>query len=99
MFRIFKISLLNGVAIAAAALILLPINLHAQGAASPSPSATPTADVNGQLQKVTVTGYIVPHVGDGPQPVTTLTQDYIDKSGTQSVSDLLLRVAFSGRQL
>jgi hypothetical protein len=28
-----------------------------------------------QLEKATVTGYLLPRIGDGPQPVTTLDQD------------------------
>jgi iron complex outermembrane receptor protein len=90
-------------AVASAALMLLPI-----GARSQQPAPAPTAPVTtaplgpvttapdttgttggGELQQVTVTGYILPHVGEGPQPVTTLGQDYIQKQAYQNVGDLL----------
>jgi iron complex outermembrane receptor protein len=58
------------------------------GAQTAAPSPGPSA-ANGQLQQVTVTGYIIPRVGDGPQPVTTYGQDYIEKTGSQTVSDIL----------
>jgi iron complex outermembrane receptor protein len=65
--------------------------------ASPSPSsATDTSGTQGgNLEKITVTGYIVPHVGDGPQPVTTITHDDIDKAGTQNIGDLLMKLPSS----
>ncbi len=28
------------------------------------------------LQQITATGYIIPHVGDGPQPVVSYDRDY-----------------------
>jgi iron complex outermembrane receptor protein len=92
MFRMFNHHLIRGAAVAATALFLLPQKSHAQDAAPAAAAPSPSADSNSQLSKITVTGYIVPHVGDGPQPVTTLTQDYIDKSGTQSTSDLLMKL-------
>jgi len=42
-----------------------------------------------ELQQVTVTGYLLPHVGDGPQPVTSYDQTYITKTGQQNVTDVL----------
>jgi iron complex outermembrane recepter protein len=45
-----------------------------------------------QLSRVTVTGYIVPRIGEGPEPVTTLDQDFIEKQGDQTVADILLRL-------
>jgi outer membrane receptor protein involved in Fe transport len=61
---------------------------------SPSPVATNSSVIAGvdQLQPVTVTGYIVPRVGDGPQPVLTLDQEFIQKQGDQTVADVLLRL-------
>jgi iron complex outermembrane recepter protein len=47
---------------------------------------------NQNLQQMTVTGYIVPHVGEGAQPVLNLGQEYIAKQGVQTVSDLLQRL-------
>src|SRR5258708_35490456 len=53
------------------------------------------ADADDQTQplsRVTVTGYIVPRIGEGPEPVTTLDQDFITKQGDQTVADVLLRL-------
>jgi len=60
-------------------------------AATPSngPAATPD---NAQLQQVTVTGYLVPRIGDGPQPVETLDQEFFKEQGDQTVADVLQRL-------
>jgi iron complex outermembrane recepter protein len=66
-----------------------------QPAPVPSLAAVPTANTtgdSGELEKVTVTGYIIPRVGDGTQPVTTLDQDFISKQADQTVSDVLGRL-------
>jgi iron complex outermembrane receptor protein len=56
-------------------------------------AVSPTAiEQGGQLQQITVTGYVIPHVGDGAQPVTTLDRDFIEKQGDQTVSDVILRL-------
>ncbi|MBV8280150.1 MAG: TonB-dependent receptor [Verrucomicrobia bacterium] len=77
----------------------LQLDSFAQSAANtnPSPSAvgansSPSTVNQDQLQQVTVTGYITPRVGDGPQPVLTLDQDFIQKQGDQTVADVLLRL-------
>jgi iron complex outermembrane receptor protein len=59
---------------------------------NPAPNETATggaATGGSELQQVTVTGYLLPHVGDGPQPVTTYDQTYITKTGSQNVADVL----------
>src|SRR6202522_2369585 len=59
---------------------------------NPAPNETPNggaATGGSELQQVTVTGYLLPHVGDGPQPVTTYDQTYITKTGDQNVADVL----------
>jgi iron complex outermembrane receptor protein len=58
---------------------------NAQGQSPADPADQP-------LSRVTVTGYIVPRIGEGPQPVTTLDQDFISKQGDQTVADVLLRI-------
>src|ERR1700759_5228889 len=61
----------------------------------PSVTAIPPAETtgdSGELEKVTLTGYIIPRVGDGTQPVTTLDQDFISKQADQTVSDVLGRL-------
>jgi iron complex outermembrane recepter protein len=58
----------------------------------PDPGRSP-ADADAQpLSQVTVTGYLVPRIGEGPEPVTTLDQDFITKQGDQTVADVLLRI-------
>ena len=95
--RRFTNRFLVGLAVATVAAILSPTGARSQQrAAAPSqtpvtttaPATLPTA-AGGELEKVTVTGYILPHVGDGPQPVTSYGQDYIAKSGYQSTTDIL----------
>ena len=36
-----------------------------------------------------MTGYLIPRVGEGPQPVATLNQDFIQKQAYQTVNDVL----------
>jgi iron complex outermembrane receptor protein len=43
----------------------------------------------GQLPSVVVTGYLIPRVGVGPQPVTIYDQSYIQKTGYQNVTDVV----------
>src|ERR1700723_2832262 len=86
----------------AAVIIMLGMSAQSQTAApSPSPVAGQTNDQNsavnpsnsqtsgGELEQVTVTGYLIPRVGEGPQPVTTLNQDFIQKQAYQTVNDVL----------
>src|SRR6267378_6852469 len=63
-------------------------------APAPSPGANPISvnEQGAQLQQITVTGYIIPRVGEGPQPVTTLDQDFISKQGDQTVAEVLQRL-------
>jgi iron complex outermembrane receptor protein len=49
-------------------------------------AAQPTG---GELERITVTGYIIPRVGEGPQPVISYDKDYISKTGQQTVTDVL----------
>lgn len=45
------------------------------------------------LKPMVVTGYLVPRVGgEGAQPVESLTREFIDRQGDQSVADVLLRL-------
>jgi iron complex outermembrane receptor protein len=75
------------------ALFAFAINARSQ-APAPSPSTNPTSvnEQGGQLQQVTVTGYLLPRVGEGPQPVTTLDQDFIVKQGDQTITEVLQRL-------
>jgi iron complex outermembrane recepter protein len=96
MLRKFAGRLLAALAFSAAAAALSP-TAESQQAGS-APAQTPEAPIASNadqtaagkaLEKVTVTGYILPHVGDGPQPVTNYNQDYISKSGYQTTTDVL----------
>src|ERR1700722_12404705 len=81
--------------IASATIVLLALGVRSQETSNP-PVTTAPAEQNGgsggELEKVTVTGYLIPRIGDGPQPVTTLDQDFISKEANQTVGDLLQRL-------
>jgi hypothetical protein len=67
------------VAFAAAVITCLAFaaRVHAQSPVpTPSPSATSANEQGSPLQQIRVTGYIIPHVGDGPQPVVSCDRDY-----------------------
>src|ERR1700746_2346268 len=86
-FKYFGMALAAELTIA----VMLGVNAYAQ---APVPNANPT-NVNEQgeqLPQITVTGYVIPRVGEGPQPVTTLDQDFITKQGDQTVTDVLQRL-------
>jgi len=52
-----------------------------------NPSSSPSG--SGELEQVTVTGYLIPRVGEGPEPVATLNQDFIQKQAYQTINDVL----------
>jgi iron complex outermembrane receptor protein len=63
-------------------------NTYAQ-APAPITTGSATSDQNTTLPQITVTGYIIPRVGDGPQPILTLDRNYIEKTGYQTVTDVI----------
>ena len=80
------------------ALFTLGITARAQTAAPNPTPAQPVSETaaqgttqtgSGELQQVTVTGYLIPRVGEGPQPVATLNQDFIQKQAYQTINDVL----------
>lgn len=85
-------------AVASAAVALTPKTARAQQPSAATlpvttaPATDQTATDGGELQRVIVTGYIIPRIGDGPQPVTTLDQDFINKQADQTVGDVLQRL-------
>jgi iron complex outermembrane recepter protein len=79
------------ISLALAAELVLGASVHAQAPATATPP-TIAGQGGGELQQITVTGYIAPRVGDGTQPVHTITQDFIQKQGDQSVSDVIQRL-------
>ena len=42
-----------------------------------------------ELERITITGYVVPRVGDGPAPVTSLDSDYAQRRGATTVQSVL----------
>ena len=89
---------LAALAIASAALVLVPTGARSQQEQAPPTAKAPVpvtegpvtaATGGGELQKVTVTGYLIPRIGEGTQPVTTLDQDFITKQASQTVGDVL----------
>ncbi len=77
--------------LALAAELVLGVSAYAQAPATATPPTIP-GEGGGELQQITVTGYIAPRVGDGTQPVHTLSRDFIEKQGDQTVSDVLQRL-------
>ncbi|MBV8482556.1 MAG: TonB-dependent receptor [Verrucomicrobia bacterium] len=81
------------IAVAAALLAIAGTSPAQQSSPSSTPAADQTASQQSdQLQQVTVTGYLVPRIGDGPQPVVTLDQQFIKDQGDQTVADVLQRL-------
>jgi outer membrane cobalamin receptor len=59
---------------------------------NPAPGEDPTVGATtggNELQQVVVTGSLIPRIGQGPQPVTTYDQHYIQDTGYQTVTDVL----------
>jgi iron complex outermembrane receptor protein len=65
---------------------------QAQGQVAQQPTAAAAGQGAGELERITVTGYVVPRVGEGAQPVTTLDRDFIQQQANQTVSDVLQRL-------
>jgi iron complex outermembrane recepter protein len=74
-----------GLALAAELPIAVALGVSAY-AQAPAPAGT---EQGGQLQQITVTGYLIPRVGEGPQPVVTYDQEYFQKQAYQTVTDVL----------
>ena len=87
------------IATAAQLLVLCTLGITARAqTAAPTPAPAPVSQTaaqgteqtsGGQLEQVTVTGYLIPRVGEGPQPVATLNQDFIQKQSYQTINDVL----------
>jgi iron complex outermembrane recepter protein len=89
----FGLAFLAELAIIAA----LGVSAYAQAPApAPAPAGT---EQGGQLQQITVTGYLIPRVGEGPQPVVTYDQDYVQKQAYQTVSDVLRGIPINNASL
>jgi iron complex outermembrane receptor protein len=73
----------------------LGVSAHAQ-APAPSPGVP---EQGGELQTITVTGYLIPRIGEGPQPVVTYDQDFMQKQANQTVSDVIRSLPYSNATL
>jgi iron complex outermembrane receptor protein len=92
MIRTISYRVIASLAIVGASIFLLSNAAFAQQATA-SPAANDQSGSTGaELEKITVTGYVVPRVGDGPAPVTTLDAAYADRRGSQTVSDLIATI-------
>src|SRR6266481_8149122 len=75
----------------------LGVSAYAQApATAPAPAGT---EQGGQLQQITVTGYLIPRVGEGPQPVVSYDQDYVQKQAYQTVTDVLRGIPYNNSSL
>ncbi|HEY0793944.1 MAG TPA: TonB-dependent receptor [Chthoniobacterales bacterium] len=68
------------------------VNASATSGNNNQTGQAPSVTQGGELQRVTVTGYLIPRIGDGPEPVETLDQDFIGKQANQTINDVLNRV-------
>jgi iron complex outermembrane recepter protein len=82
-------------AVQISAFVALVSVVHAQNVVqAPANEANPAAagaqpSGGGELQQVVVTGYLIPRIGQGPQPVTSYDQQYIKNTGYQNITDVL----------
>jgi hypothetical protein len=92
--RRFANRFLAALVVASAIIVIVPIGASSQQAPEDvvtTASTSPATIAAGELEKVTVTGYLIPRVGGGPQPVFTIDQDFITKQADQTVNDVLNR--------
>ena len=94
MIRRFINRILAAVSVASAAMMLAPMAVISQQVSAPPVTTAPATEAisaGGELEKVTVTGYLIPRVGGGPQPVFTIDQDFIAKQADQTLNEVLNR--------
>jgi iron complex outermembrane recepter protein len=76
-----------------AIVVTLGADTYAQVAGpSPNLNSLGATEQGATLPPIIVTGYIIPRVGEGPQPVITLDQEFITKQADQTVTDVLQRL-------
>jgi outer membrane cobalamin receptor len=83
---------LLALAVASVAIVLGPTSAKSQETPVVTAGPANSATAGGTLEKVTVTGYLFPRIGEGPQPVITLDRDFIQKQADQTVGDLIQRL-------
>src|SRR5215831_17167898 len=57
-----------------------------------SSGAVSSSQQGEELGRIVVTGYIIPRIGEGPQPVLTLDKDFIQKQSSQTVANVIERL-------
>ena len=76
----------------AAVLLAVTALGSAQQAASTTESAQTAQATSQVLAPVIVTGYVIPRIGEGPQPIITLDQTFIQRQADQTVAQVLQRL-------
>jgi hypothetical protein len=80
-------------------LLLVLFVAHAQDTGpAPAPNDQPAAlapSGGGELPHITVTGYIIPRLGEGTQPVFNIDSDWWQKRGQQNVAEILETLPFA----
>jgi iron complex outermembrane recepter protein len=78
---------------------MLGVKAYAQ-APAPAPAPAPAGtEQGGQLQQITVTGYVIPRIGEGPQPVVTYDQEYFSRQAFQTTTEVLRSVPLNNAAL
>src|SRR5690349_11599129 len=54
--------------------------------AAAAPAVAPAG--GGELQQIVVTGYIIPRLGEGTQPVFSIDRDFWERRGEQNVAQI-----------
>jgi iron complex outermembrane recepter protein len=85
--------------LAFAAELAVAVALGASAYAQAPAANPPATEQGGQLQAITVTGYVIPRVGEGPQPVVTYDQEYVQKQAYQTVTDVLRAIPINNAAL
>jgi iron complex outermembrane recepter protein len=63
------------------------------GQAAAGPAIQPSG--GGELQRITVTGYIIPRLGEGTQPVFNIDRDWWQRRGQQNTASVLETLPFA----
>jgi iron complex outermembrane receptor protein len=69
---------------------------------TPAPNDQPAAIApsgGGELPGITVTGYIIPRLGEGTQPVFNVDSDWWEKRGQQNIAEVLETLPFASGNL
>ena len=84
-------------AVLSSSFLLISLGANAQQTTSfPIPSSTNDVGAtlegdapSGELERIIVTGYVIPRIGDGPAPVTSLDNNYAQRRGATTIQSIL----------